>query len=93
MTNPTIKLTQEEFEALPNYSCSMPTQFKEGKRWRRAKQYHDQDLSDPSKWWVVVDMIVQDQGGIGTRKCVARWHEIHIINETETLIRNRLYVK
>jgi hypothetical protein len=63
----------------------MPTRFTPGKRWRRAKHYHDQDISDPSKWYVLVDMEVDG-------KAIARWHEIHIMNETETLIRDRLYV-
>lgn len=84
MKLPVIRLTQKEFEDLPNYSCSVPTRFTPGQTWRRAKRYHDQDLSDSSKWHVLVDMEVDG-------KAIARCHEIHILDESETLIRDRLY--
>jgi hypothetical protein len=74
----------KEFEKLRNYSCSMPTAFVVGKRWKCAKHYHDQDMDDPSKWFMFEDMIVDS-------KCVARRYEIHIMSENEELISNRLY--
>lgn len=72
--NPIYALTQKQFEALPNYSCSFPTAFVDGKTWRRAKVYSDQDDSDPTKWWILVDMIVDG-------KTVARWHQVRFITE------------
>lgn len=34
--NKTVKLTQGEFDALPEYTCSNPTGTVIGKRWKRA---------------------------------------------------------
>ncbi len=80
------RITRVEFEQLPNYSCSMPTAFRVGQMWRRAKHYNDQDLSDPNKWIILVDMIID-----GTP--LARWHRVHIVDDSEEIIRKRLYAK
>jgi hypothetical protein len=35
----TVSLTLEEFKALPDYSCSVPTGVVVGKRWKRHQPY------------------------------------------------------
>jgi len=35
----TYVLTREEFDALPEYSCSIPTGTTIGKEWKRRKEY------------------------------------------------------
>lgn len=35
----TIELTQKEFDELPEYSCSLPTGTKIGKRWKKRVPY------------------------------------------------------
>ncbi len=80
-----MRLSRKEFEDLMNYSCSLPTAFVPGKRWRRAKNYYDQDLTDPSKWLIGEDCYNESGDP------VARWHEVHILTENEELIRKRLY--
>lgn len=43
----TVTLTRKEFEALPDYSCSLPTGTTIGKQWKKRKNYYDE-----SKGWV-----------------------------------------
>lgn len=40
-TLPTIRMTVREFEALPEYSASLPTGTTPGKRWRREYGAYD----------------------------------------------------
>lgn len=41
-------VTQAAFDALPEYSCSIPTGTRIGKRWKRAKNYRDRTKG----WWL-----------------------------------------
>lgn len=43
----TIELTDAEFEALPEYSCSIPTGVIIGKRWKRGEPF-----ATPTRWYV-----------------------------------------
>lgn len=38
---PPLVLSRADFEALPNYSCSVPTGTTIGKRWRRGVPYRE----------------------------------------------------
>lgn len=42
----TVPLTKQEFDALPDYSCSLPTGTTIGKQWKRRNNYDDE-----SKGW------------------------------------------
>lgn len=62
-------MSQEDFDALPNYSCSLPTGTTIGKRWKRRKDYYDE-----SKGWLLGEYIPSDQDG-----CVGiRWTDLKI---------------
>ena len=37
-----VVLTQAEFDALPDYSCSIPSGTTIGKQWKRRRNYHDE---------------------------------------------------
>lgn len=37
----TISLSQKEFDALPEYSCTLPTGTTIGKRWKRGWPYQE----------------------------------------------------
>jgi hypothetical protein len=40
-------MTREEFDALPEYSCTMPTGPRIGFKWKHGRPYYM-----PSKWWL-----------------------------------------
>lgn len=80
----------DEFLALKNFSCSVPTGVVIGRRWRRARHYHDQDESDPEKKWIIQEYVAcKDDPKMATIKNTVP----QIIDETETMIRDRLYGK
>lgn len=43
----TIILTKQEFDELPEYSCSMPTGTTIGKKWKRNRFAFDPSYYDP----------------------------------------------
>jgi len=55
-----VELTADQFFALPEYSCSIPTGKTVGKRWRRCETFgsrpravevhNDKDVRDPDRW-------------------------------------------
>lgn len=50
---PRLKMTREEFMALPEYSCSYPTGVTAGKRWRREDGAYSPEaraLGIPTIW-------------------------------------------
>lgn len=48
-----IRLTQAEFSALPEYSCTIPTDVVIGKRWRRdANAYTSKFFQPAPEWWL-----------------------------------------
>lgn len=48
----TYVLTQKEFDALPEYSCSIPTGQSIGKEWKRKNNYYDS-----SKGWILGEYV------------------------------------
>lgn len=66
----TIRLTLAEFDALLDYSSSIPTGTTIGKRWKRRKVYHDE-----SRGWVVGEFVEHpDPDVVG----IKWWHNIEI---------------
>lgn len=49
---PTIRLTPEEFRALPEYSTSFPTGVIVGKRWRADLNARERRMGTPAAWIV-----------------------------------------
>ncbi len=43
----TITLTEAEFDALPDYSCTIPTGVIIGKRWKRGEPF-----GRPTRWFM-----------------------------------------
>lgn len=46
-----LHLTREEFAALPEYSCTLPTGTTPGKRWRAQMGFADPEGTKP-RWYV-----------------------------------------
>lgn len=44
---PTVELSDAEFDALLDYSCSIPTGVIIGKRWKRGEPY-----GNPTQWFM-----------------------------------------
>ena len=78
-------MTLEEFKALDNYSCSVPTGFVVGKRWKRSKCYTIQ-TDNPKDWWLGT-YILKD----GVRNI--RWSEIEILSDLPAFVRDTLYAR
>lgn len=47
-------MTMAALDALPEYSCSLPTGTSKGKRWKRSDEYElrDRGQSGPLCWWM-----------------------------------------
>lgn len=80
---PEVSLTQEEFDALAEYSCTIPTGTTIGTRWKRGEPYHG-----PRSAWYLGEYVPCDKPG-----CVGiLWRVIRVItDENELLIHKRLY--
>lgn len=86
-TLPTIAMTASELNALPEYSCSLPTSLSVGKRWRRnlsafAPRFVDLsfagiDLRIPVKpVWFVAEVCRRDDA---TNEI--RWSRVVVLDE------------
>lgn len=66
-----VHLTQEEFDALPEYSCTIPTGVVIGKQWKRGYPY-----SQPYEWWLCeyVDAADPKMVGITRKRIFIRRH-------------------
>lgn len=51
-----VTLTPDEFNALLDYSCSLPTGTTIGKTWKRRVDYHD-----PSQGWLLGEYVESDK--------------------------------
>ena len=65
----TITLSGTEFKKLRDYSSSLPTGTTIGKRWKRRKNYYDED-----KGWLMGEYVEHD----GPNLIGIKWHEIEI---------------
>lgn len=56
---PGLRLTQREFDPLPEYSCSIPTGTTIGKRWKRHEGAYDQRFraAGGKPWWIIGEYI------------------------------------
>jgi hypothetical protein len=60
-------LTRREFDALPDYSCSLPTGTTVGKRWKKSNVYfRGRDITAPLVWHMgeYVESYIPGQIGI-----------------------------
>lgn len=62
----TITLTQEEFDKLREYSCSLPTGTTIGKRWKRNQNAFAPGDNEPD-WWMGEYVEHEDPDAVGTR--------------------------
>ena len=49
---PRLRITQKDFLALPEYSSTIPTGGRIGKRWRRDHQWRDDNGEIKSRWYI-----------------------------------------
>jgi hypothetical protein len=69
------RLTQHEFDALLDYSASLPTGTTIGKQWKRRNDYHDK-----SKGWRLGEYVEHDNPDL----VGIRWRDIEIIPPSTT---------
>lgn len=77
---PPLRLTRAEFDALPEYSATLPTGTTPGKRWRRHDGAHDPSCNKPV--WMVGEYDPEDDGKGSTIK--VNWY-IPVIDLTAPL--------
>lgn len=67
---PRMRVTPQEFERLPEYSCSYPTGTTPGKRWRREDGAYDHQfkLSGGKPVWMIGEYDPDDDGKGNTIK-------------------------
>lgn len=70
-----VWLTQQEFNALPEYSCSLPTGTTLGKRWKSKRIY-----SDAPKWIMgeYTEIVPDPRGSRFPDRVLIQWSEISI---------------
>lgn len=56
-------LTQAEFDALPDYSCTVPSGVIAGKQWKRRRVY-----TDESQGWLIGRYVA-----VGNDRCRIAW--------------------
>jgi hypothetical protein len=67
-----VRMTQAEFDALYDYSCSIPTRLSVGKQWKRRKNYHDE-----KQGWLLATVLPGDKENMVT----INWTTIEIEDE------------
>lgn len=85
MIYPIIELTQEQFDKLSEYSCSIPTGTTIGKRWKRGEPY-----CGPRTHWYMGEY---QQHPTNPNLVLIVWKEIKIVDSNRALILQRLYGK
>jgi hypothetical protein len=78
-----VSLTKEAFDALDEYSCSIPTGTTIGKRWKRGEPYH----GPRSTWYLCEYVPCETPGHVGIRVRLIRI----VTDENDLLIHKRLY--
>jgi len=70
-----LLLSQEEFDVLPEYSCTIPTGAIVGKRWKRREPY---GATKNATWYVgeYVELTPPDPKKIGIK-----WIKVHVGEE------------
>ncbi len=68
-------LTQEEMDALSDYSCTIPTGTTIGKKWKRREPYRD-DQGPPFYWYTGEYVPHPDPELMGIK-----WRRIQIISK------------
>lgn len=83
MTQRACKMSQREFDALPEYSCTLPTGTTVGKKWKRREPYG----ADPATatWYLGTYTDIGDE-----RKVGIEWWRIEVETPRETQIREAM---
>ena len=68
---PEVALTQSDFDALNEYSCSLPTGTSIGTRWKCGRPYHG-----PTAWYLGEYVPCDQPGMVGIR-----WSKIRVITD------------
>jgi hypothetical protein len=71
-----VWLTQEEFDKMDEYSCSVPTGTTLGKRWKCKRDYFD-----ASKGWLMGEytaIVPDSRGNRFSDRVLIQWSEISI---------------
>ena len=71
-----VYLTTPEFDALPEYSCTIPTGTTEGKRWKRRHPYREEKNVETS--WYMGEYAKPKNG-----KVPIIWYRICIVSKKE----------
>lgn len=71
---PTLQLTQREFDDLPEYSCTFPTGQTIGKRWKRDRNFGNRSKTVGPVWDVAEYVEHEDPKLVGIR-----WYEPEIL--------------
>lgn len=77
----TIALSKQEFDALPEYSCTLPTGTTVGKRWKLGWPYHE-----PRTRWFLGEYAKSDLPGMVD----IVWREIVFVAEEGAPFRGRV---
>ena len=83
---PPMRLTQREFDSLPEYSFTLPSGTVTGKRWKADRNWHRK-----FSWIDGPDWVIGEYGEITDDEIKIHWYKPYILNETEQLIRRRLF--
>lgn len=75
-----VRLTEAEFYALPDYSCTLPTGTTIGKRWRRREPYEIGPEIE-NVWYMGEYVECDDPGKVGIE-----WSLIEILSKREAQI-------
>lgn len=80
-----VRLTEGEFNDLPNYSCSLPTGTTIGKRWKRREPYEDGPPGTVHLWYMGEYVEHPDPETVGIE-----WFLIELLTQREAQVL-RLY--
>ena len=83
MSGPPVLLSREDFDALPEYSCTLPTGVTIGKRWKRREPYGAEPAN--AAWFLgtYIDVGEKDAAGV-------EWRRIKIETPRQTQVRKAL---
>lgn len=71
--HPLVTMTPVELNALPEYSCSLPTGTTIGKRWRKRIPYY---TNQPLQCWLVAEYVDHPDPNLTGIK----WRQVVLVN-------------
>lgn len=67
-----IRMTAAQLMVLPEYSCTVPTGAKAGKRWRRHQPYRRRCSDGPCAHWWLGEYVDRGEPGV----MAIRWRKV-----------------